>query len=230
MPAVHLEDLGELRPALDAHGIGSGVPVIVLIGGAAGLAEGETEAAARAIHDAVMPVAADVGATVLDGGTDAGVMQLAGWARRDRDDWIPLVGVIPAGPAQRASDAGQGSILEPNHSLVLLVPGEAWGDETGWLFEVALEIAAGCPIRTILVNGGPVAERELAESLRLGIPAVVIRGTGRAADVVAAEVPTGNGYRGTASRRGYDTSGIVAVHAADVEGLRSMLAEALRGA
>jgi hypothetical protein len=102
------------------------------------------------------------------------------------------------------------------------VPGTQWGDETRWLFDLAELIAGDRPIRTVLVNGGAITRVELAESVRRGIPVIVIRGTGRAADDLDADDVLDG------SDASYDRSLISVVEAAETEGLRSMLLEALR--
>jgi hypothetical protein len=213
----------DLRPELARIGVPSGIPVIVLIGGASGLTGEDAAAAQRVIRDAVVPVAADTGAAVVDGGTDSGVMRMVGEARAEARASFPLVGVV----AQQLLDPNDPrtpprATAEPNHSHMVAVPGSTWGDETPWLFDIGQHIAGSRPVRTVLVNGGPIAQAELEESLRRGVPAIAMRGTGRAAD----DQP---GSLDTASMRGYDRDLIVVADAADTAALRRLLAQALRG-
>jgi hypothetical protein len=51
---------------------------------------------------------------------------------------------------------------------------------------VATEIAAGAPSVTVLVNGGDIALQDVANSVAAARPVLVINGTGRAADRIAA--------------------------------------------
>lgn len=199
------------------------MPVILLIGGAGGMESDQADAAQAAIRWGVAPVAAELGATVVDGGTDAGVMRIAGAARQALGAAFPLVGVVAEALLLTHADADQPRALpEPNHSHLVVVPGSNWGDETPWLFDVAQWIAGTRPIRTVLVNGGRIARVELEESIRRGIPAIAIHGTGRAADDLGTE-----GFSGP-STPSYHSGLIEVVDAADIEGLREALAAALR--
>ncbi len=74
-----------------------------------------------------------------------------------------------------------------------------------------------------MVNGGEITRGEFAESVRRGIPVIVIRGTGRAADDLNGDDVLDG------PDASYDRSLISVVEAAETEGLRSMLREALRG-
>src|SRR5204862_2521449 len=74
--------------------------------------------------------------------------------------------------------------LDPNHSHFVLVDGNEWGSETETLFELAA--AFNVPVLAILVNGGAIAKEELLQSVRRSWPVIVIEGSGRLADEVAA--------------------------------------------
>lgn len=211
-------------PAIDALGVPRNVPVVVVIGGAAGMTDLQSTVAERAIREGVGPIAADVGAVVVDGGTNAGVMQITGRARAEQGDRFALIGVVGSDLVRLGVDpSGAPVLLEPHHNGILTVPGSQWGDETRWLFDLAQFIAGRRPIRTVLVNGGAITRNELAESLGRGIPVIVIRGTGRAADDLDADDLLDG------PDASYDRSLISVVEATETEGLRSMLREALRG-
>ena len=47
-------------------------------------------------------------------------------------------------------------------------------------------LAGDCPSLTLLVNGGDVSVEDVAESVKAGRPVLVVGGTGRAADALAA--------------------------------------------
>jgi hypothetical protein len=219
---VHLRtDLGS---ALDLLGIMRNRPVIILIGGAADMTNPQSSVAEVAVRDGVGPVAAELGAVVVDGGTNAGVMELAGRIRSEQGDRFALVGVVGRRLVVGGEDPSAPIVaLEPRHTGIVLVPGSNWGDETPWLFDVAELIAADRPIRTVMVNGGAITRTELAESVRRGIPVIVIRGTGRAAD----DLDGDNVLDGP--NASYDRSLISVVEAAETDGLRSMLRDALGG-
>ncbi len=135
-----------------------------------------------------MPVVERFGGVVIDGGTDSGVMGSIGRVRAASGARFPLIGVAVAatvvdGAAEVVDDA---AAIEPNHSLVVLVPGSRWGDEVTWISSAATTIAQGSPSVTVLVNGGEIAYQDVAESLTRGRPVVVLAGTGRTADAIAA--------------------------------------------
>jgi hypothetical protein len=146
-------------------------------------------------RDALVPVATDLQAYVVDGGTDAGVMRLMGLARKDAGADFPLIGVTAVGTvtlpgATPQPDAG---VLESHHSHFVLVPGSKWGDEAPWLARVAGALAREQPSVTVLVNGGDIAWEDVSQSVQAERPVFVVTGSGRIADGLAAAI------RGTAT-------------------------------
>jgi hypothetical protein len=186
-PRARVAEPGDLPAALKALGITAGRPVLVLVGGAGGMSAGQMTALAGVIG-MIIPALGDWGAAVVDGGTDSGVMRVIGQARDRAGASFPLVGVAAEGtvivPGQRpAPDAAP---LDPHHSQVILVPGDTWGDESPWLSRVAAAIAGGRPSLTLVVNGGDITYDDIEHSLRHGRPVLVLAGTGRTADAIAA--------------------------------------------
>ena len=55
-----------------------------------------------------------------------------------------------------------------------------------WLSRVATAIAAGQPSLTLVINGGQITYDDIGRSLRAGRPVIILAGTGRAADTIAA--------------------------------------------
>ena len=172
--------------ALAQAGLVGARPVVVLIGGAAKLDEtaGDLQGA---IRDGVIATAQAQGATVVDGGTDSGVMAIAGQARRDLDATFPLVGVAPiakvSAPGIPAAKGTTG--LEPNHTHVLVAPGDEWGSEAPWLVSTAKILGASRSVVAVLVDGGPLALQEAMACAAQGWPLIVLAGSGRTADVLA---------------------------------------------
>jgi hypothetical protein len=128
------------------------------------------------------------GAVVIDGGTDVGIMRLAGRARAQSQVPAPaLIGVAverlvtwPSGPL------GDGlSDLEPHHTHFVLVQGKEWGDESETLAAAAGLVAGPKPSVTVLVNGGDTSVTDAVHSVRDGRQVIVVQGTGRAADSLA---------------------------------------------
>jgi hypothetical protein len=123
---------------------------------------------------------------IVDGGTDSGVMQLVGEARASIGASFPLIGVAPAGAFERPTR--DGSPIQParDHSLILRVPGEHFGEETAWLFAAADHLN-GAAAPTIVVNGGTLTSDEAHQRLASGHPVIAVEGSGRAADDLAAD-------------------------------------------
>lgn len=160
---------------------------MVVVGGAAGLDAGTAEALRGVFIDHLEPLLARMDAVVVDGGTDSGVMQTVGRAVAARGHRVPLLGVVVESLAadQGSPPSSEGVALEPNHDLVLLVPGSEWGDESPWIDQVASAVAEVRPSATLVVNGGAITYSDVELSLRAGRRVVVVAGTGRAADEIA---------------------------------------------
>jgi hypothetical protein len=213
---------------LRAAGLPTSVPVVVLVGGAGGLAEKERSVVASLFAAALVPVLEEVGAVLVDGGTDSGIMALAGRARRQSGAAGLHVGVVaaqtvrwPGAPAD-ADAAG----LEPNHTHVVVVPGARWGDESPWLCAVATALADGAPSVTLLANGGPIAYDDVSHSLAAKRPVLVLAGTGRTADDIAA-ARAGEPTDPRAAR--VAASPLVSTVPGDPEALTAALTASLRG-
>lgn len=165
--------------------------LLLLIGGASSLDQALVPRLLQLFSRNIARIAADAGALIMDGGTQAGVMAIMGQAIAARGYQSPLLGVAPAakvtypgGPPGNPAQAG--APLEPNHSYFVLVAGREWGDETDTFYELAESLAGARKVVTILVNGGPIATTELLASVRRGWPIIVMAGTGRLADEIAA--------------------------------------------
>ena len=193
-PAVRVEVEGDLDGALRALDLPHG-PVVLLFGGAARLDDARRPRIERFLASAFLPAVAAMGGIVLDGGTDAGVMRLIGLARDRRGESPRIVGVAPFAAVQVPGSGGS-TELAPGHAAFVLVPGAAWGSETRWFHEIADRISSG-PATSVLIDGGPLAIEEVERRLELGRRVVVVDGTGRAADDVAAAVrePSGGDAR-----------------------------------
>jgi hypothetical protein len=94
-------------------------------------------------------------------------MRAMGAAHHAAGGTFPLVGVVARGcvtlPGERAG-APDAAALDPHHDLVLVVPGETWGDESRWLDEAATVLAQRRPSVTLVVNGGPIALDDVART------------------------------------------------------------------
>lgn len=163
-------------------------PVLVLVGGAGALGAEDEAGLTVLIRDYLVPVVVRAGASVIDGGTDAGVMRAIGAARSDASAQFQLIGVAAAGTVPSPGDAPEEDAeaeIDSNHTHIVLVPGTDWGDESPWLAEVASALSAGYPSATLLVNGGEIAYADVHHSLTAGRPLIVLAGSGRTADAIA---------------------------------------------
>ena len=165
--------------------------LILLIGGASSLDKALVPRLLQLFSRNIARIAADAGAIIMDGGTQAGVMAIMGQAIAARGHQSPLLGVAPAGkvtypggPPEKPTE--NGAPLDPNHSYFVLVESREWGGETDTFYELAESLAVAMKVVTILVNGGPIATTELLASVRRGWPIIVMAGTGRLADEIAA--------------------------------------------
>ena len=101
----------------------------------------------------------------------------------------PLIGVVPASMVTLPNQSQQatGSLeVEPYHTHFILVPGSRWGDEAPWMTSTVQAMADGSPTVTVLVDGGETAWEDVSESVRAQRPVIVIDGSGRVADILAA--------------------------------------------
>jgi hypothetical protein len=174
---------------LDALGIVSPPVVILLFGGAAGLDDSRKANLATLFAEGVTPVAAELGALIIDGGTQSGVMAIMGEAVAQHPGTCQLLGIAPKGKVAHpeivgASAVTDGAPLEPHHSHFVLVESAEWGGETTTMLELAR--AFNAPIVAVLVNGGAIAADEALQSVRNGWPLLVFEGSGRFADQLSA--------------------------------------------
>jgi SLOG in TRPM, prokaryote len=185
--AVRVAGSDELTGALKQLDLGGSYPTLVLVGGAGGMGSADLERLRPVFEEALVPVAQAAGAVVVDGGTDSGVMRLLGQAHARHGATFPLVGVAAAvtvaleGNRSSRPDAAP---LEPNHSCFLLVPGQDWGDESPWLARVATALAGTSPSVTVVVNGGPIVLSDVAHSVAVKRPVLLVAGSGRSADLL----------------------------------------------
>lgn len=123
---------------------------------------------------------------VGDGGTQAGIMEAAGRARRASGNAYPLIGVAPA---REIPPRGK-TPLDPNHSHVVAVDNpsapahDSWGSETETMYWLFAALAEGRPSVTIVANGGGITLTEVEANVRAGRHVILIEGSGRAADAL----------------------------------------------
>ncbi|MEN3357482.1 MAG: hypothetical protein V7637_1464 [Mycobacteriales bacterium] len=183
-------DVATVAAALADAGLEVGRrPVVVLVGGANGL-EMDDPAAWRALfRDGLVAGVVRAGACLVDGGTDAGVLALAGRARAAAAADYPAVGVAAEGTIrwpERVPLIDDAAEFGPQHTHLVAVPGQAWGTEPPWISLVATALAGTSPSLTVVINGGPITLDDITHSLAAGRRVLVVAGTGRLADALAA--------------------------------------------
>ncbi|MFN2502726.1 MAG: hypothetical protein ABR540_00535 [Acidimicrobiales bacterium] len=167
---------------------------LVVNGSTAELAPGLAERLAVVFEAGVASVAIDDGLTVITGGTDAGIFSILGRAMTKRV--APLVGVVPHGLVTwpgRLPEDGQATDddrepLEPHHSHFVLVEGDEWGVETPALMALTRAFDAHAPSVAVICGGGAGARAEAFGHAQASRPILVLGGSGRFADDLAAAV------------------------------------------
>ncbi|WP_246198750.1 hypothetical protein [Sodalinema gerasimenkoae] len=183
----HWSELPELPHHL---GLATGGPVLVIVGGASKMEAASLSRLQRVFTEIIAPLAQTLNATVIDGGTDCGVMQLMGQARHEIAGTFPLIGVCAIGtvilPDGSPPPSDEAAELEPHHSHFVLVPGDDWGAESPWLAQLATQFAQGAPHGTLVSNGGEITWQDVHCSVAEQRPTWVFEGSGRTADQLAA--------------------------------------------
>lgn len=186
VPAVRVDAIDDLAPAARKLEVG-GRAALVVIGGASGMSAHDVRRLRPLFHDVLAPLAQQLDATVVDGGTDVGVMRLMGRARGEGGWSFPLIGVIVDELVNGSSRSRTAEVdLEPHHTHFVLVPGSEWGEEAPWLARFATAAAGSHASATVLVNGGEIVVADVRHSIEAGRHVAVLDGSGRAADALAA--------------------------------------------
>ena len=183
--AVNITDNNEIPEALTQLGIPHPKTAIVLVGGAGGIGFLDKFPMRKAVG-IVAQLAEETGSVVVDGGTQAGIMTEIGVQRKKHRYTFPLVGVVFDSLLMKEDPK---TILDANHTHFFLIPGDDWGDESGWISKIATAIAGDNKSLTVLINGGNISRQDVEYSLLANRPTFVMRGTGRMADEITV---TGN--------------------------------------
>ena len=187
--AIRVSEVAELPAALGQMSLSGSHPILVIVGGASQISDADFLRIQSLFVEVLAPIAETLGAYVVDGGTDAGVMRLMGYARNQIKAQFPLIGVAPMGkvvlPEQTTTPSDDASPLQSDHTHFVLVPGNNWGDESPWLVDVATVLAGGSPSLTVLINGGEITFVDALNSVTAGRLVMAIAGSGRTADKLA---------------------------------------------
>ena len=195
-PALVVSPLVDPKLIIDTFSLGHPRPTIFITGGAGQMTEEDIQLTHQVVEEGIAAFAQRYHITVIDGGTDAGVMQMIGDARlRNRYDF-PLIGVAPLGKVQYPGfeNPGYEAVLQEGHSHFVLVDANEWGDESQMIINLTRSIASGMPMIGILINGGKIAEKDVYLATTQGnerVPILVLDGSGRTATNIATAFKTG---------------------------------------
>lgn len=195
--AVLVNSRSNLREVLAALGIEPPRPVLFISGGAALMGVDDLRIVRAMVEEAIVSFAQRHNLIVIDGGTQAGVMQLLGEARQQRGATFPLIGVAPRPMIYYPNSRHHGgeTPLQPGHSHFVLMERGSWGHESQMIVNLTRAISGGVkPMLGVLINGGKVAEQDIYLATARSeppVPVLVLDGSGRKADEVSAAVKTG---------------------------------------
>ncbi len=186
--AIRVESLEYLAGAMNLLGFHSPRPILVILGGAAKMDEADLNRLRSLFVEVLAPLVEELGASVVDGGTDFGVMQMMGAARAEISATFSLIGVTPVGLVALPGEIPSQEVapLEPNHTHFVLIPGSNWGDESPWLASVATLLAKGAASVAVLVNGGEISKIDVLQNIKANRPVLAVAGSGRFADTLNA--------------------------------------------
>ena len=166
-------------------GIQPGAPVIVFRGGNARMNSDDAVRLERAIHDGVARAAVELGAIVIDGGTDSGILGMLNAALGERHPHGVYIGVAPRPLTHLPNQPNRN--LEPlgdAHTHFILVESENWGDELAPMYALINALAEGAPSVGILVIGGKGTEDEIGGNAGENHRAMVIDAGARPGDKI----------------------------------------------
>lgn len=195
-PAIVVPPTVDPKLIIQAFNLGFPRPTIFITGGAGQMTPEDIKLTHQVVEEGIAAFAQRYNVTVIDGGTDAGVMQMIGDARRRNQYTFPLIGVAPLGKVTYPGfdNPAQEAVLQEGHSHFVLVDAPEWGDESQMIVNMTRAIASGLPMIGILINGGKIAEKDVYLATTQGdqrIPILVLDGSGRTATNIANAFKTG---------------------------------------
>jgi hypothetical protein len=211
-------------------GIAESRPVLLVVGAASGLDPTVRPRLRARLDETVAPAVAEAGAALVDGGTQAGVMEVLGEAVAGQQEQLVLLGVAPAGRVSYPGDAdapADAVPLDPNHTHLVLAVSDEWGGETRLMLDLVAELSRGQPAAVLVAGGGDIVRDEVLRAVRNDVPVVVLRGTGGFADELAAALDPGAALPADPALREVVTRG--EIHAVPLDGDPALLRRLLTG-
>lgn len=195
--AMRVPLVNDARQILYQLGIVPPRPVLFLTGGASAMSEQDIARTRQLIQEVVAKFAQQHKLVVIDGGTDAGIMQMIADARQQKGYDFPLIGVAPRLLVEYPgySNPKAEATLKEGHSHFVLVESDAWGGESQTIVDLTRTLAnQTLPKLGMLINGGKIAEQDVYFATARGndrVPILVVEGTGRKADELSNAFKTG---------------------------------------
>lgn len=196
VPATKVPPDTDPNEIINTFGLITPRPTIFITGGASSMSDDDIRHTRILMSEGIATFAEKYNITVVDGGTEAGVMDMIGDAREAHKYKFPLIGVAPIHKVSYPGFVGRGSesTLQPGHSHFVLVEADEWGGESVMIVGLAKALAGGtAPMMGILINGGKIAEREVYLATTQGesrMPLLVVDGSGRTADSISTAFKT----------------------------------------
>jgi hypothetical protein len=196
-PAMTIPINHNPKEVIKLFGLTTPRPVIFISGGASAMSEEDIALTRSLVEDGIAAFAAEHNITVIDGGTDAGVMQMIGQARQKYNYKFPLIGIAPRLLVEYPGfqNPGKEAELQDGHSHFVLVDSNEWGAESQTIVDLTRAIAnRQYPMLGVLINGGKIAERDIYLATSKGdnrIPVLILEGSGRKADEISTAFKTG---------------------------------------
>lgn len=196
-PAMHVPLQCSADEIIQRFGLLTPRPALFMSGGASAMGEDAMNKVREWITEGLAPFAEQHNLTVIDGGTEAGIMQILGEVHDERRYKFPLVGVAPLGRVRFPGhdNPNADADLQRGHTHFVLVESNEWGGESQVLTSMTRAIAnRHSPMLGVLINGGQIAERDVYLATAQGedrIPMLIVSGSGRKADEITKAYETG---------------------------------------
>lgn len=183
--AVAVRTRIEEDPAAVARvlGLQTATPVLMLFGGAGHMSDDMKDhlsSAFRTIADVVVRK----NVTVIDGGTQSGVMALMGQALTEVGRTATHIGVLPAYAEIEPGGLVGEDISDPARSHFVLLESDEWGSEVDLMSGLGNYLSMGASSVALLVNGGEIALKDLEQAIERRSSIIVLAGSGRLADEI----------------------------------------------
>ena len=168
-------------------GIDDANALILLSGNADKLVDEISSKLEQLFSRGIVRAAKESHAMILDSGIEGGVMSIIGRSLSDQNKDLALVGMVAGNKINCPEDmnATDGLNLESNHSHFIILEDDKPQTKFKMLFNLVQYLQQRLPIVTLLVGGDKDNKTEVLRSIRLGLPVIIVEGSGGLADTLA---------------------------------------------